>query len=229
MKKTLFFAYILVAIFLLGCAKEEVTKPMPAAKTYPVRAEVSAMNIEIAGRPFNIEYGKDSWSGGSSASWFSNNGIPTDIKWATSLKKTTGEEGKRLYITFALNTPPMPILDPEDPTFKFPKTHNYQNLLNFFKKGKYPIRAFLPNKVEVKGYDMLLSYVDQANPTKSFGYMTNFGSQEGSKWEIVKVQEVYGDGIYVTYEVDCNIYAEANKPERLVGTIQMEYRIDPNW
>jgi hypothetical protein len=139
MKKTLFFAYILVVIFLLGCAKEEVTKP---AKTFPVNPRVLAMNIEIAGKPFNIEFGKDGWDATGHCTWSAYNWVPKYIHHNKSLLKEN--------TLFAIYAPLMEIADPNN----INGTYTYENLLNFFKKGKQVLRD-PKNKV---GYDFFFTY-----------------------------------------------------------------------
>ncbi len=215
------YFFIFLATLLLGCSEEQVVKPIVKTKNFPVNPTVVAMNIEIAGRPFNVETGKDNWKGVGSRDWSSDNGIPKYIRHNATL---LGGDGAIKSTAFAMSAPYMTIIDADDLTFKFEKTYNYPALLNHFKKGKQVFRNYTGTNI---GYDLYFSYVDLNNRPSSFGYST-MGNQDGSKLEIVKVEEVYGNGIYVTYEIDCNIYASVGgKPERLVGTIQQGYRYIP--
>ncbi len=227
MKKHIVFLCLLALVGLGSCSKEEVNvKPTPV-KTYPVNPTVAAMNVEIGGRPFNIEFLKDGWEASSDRGWVAKEGVPYYIKHYFSFFRGERENGKHTDATFYFAAPPMYITDPEDLTFQFDKTYNYAAIVNHFKKGNYPVRV----GKDLNGYFMQLSFVDKNNIENGFGYSTGLGSQEGSKWEIVKVEEVYGQGIYVTYHIDCNIYSYNKQNEivkdRFVGTVQNLYRYRP--
>ena len=227
MKKYFVVACLLGAIGLGSCAKEEPVKPAPIVKTYPVNPTIAAMNVEIGGRPFNIEFLKEGWGASVTRGWVTKDDVPHYIKYSFNFFRGERENGKHTDATFYFAAPPMYIIDPEDLTLKFAKTHTYAAMVNHFKKGNYPIRV----GNDLNGYFMMLSYVDKNNPANGFGYSTNLGSQEGSKWEIVKVDEVFGQGIYVTYHIDCNIYHFNEKKEvvkdKFVGTVQICYRYFP--
>jgi hypothetical protein len=227
MKKYLVVISLLTTIGLGSCAKDEPVKPLPVVKTYPVNPTIAAMNVEIGGRPFNIETRRDGWGASATRGWVAKEGVPYYIKHSFNFFRGERENGKHTDATFYISAPPMYIIDPEDLTFKFDKTYNYPAIVNHFKKGNYPIQV----GNDLNGYFMFLSFVDKNNPENGFGYSTNLGSQEGSKWEIVKVEEVYGQGIYVTYHIDCNIFHFNEKKEvvkdKFVGTVQTLYRYRP--
>lgn len=225
MKKYIIITCLLAGLGLGSCSKTEEVVKIPPVKTFPVPPTVSAMNVEIGGRPFNIEFLKEGWSGSSQRGWVANEaGKPYYVKHYFSFFRGERENGKHTDATFYFAAPPMYIIDPEDSTLKFDKTYNYVNMTRLFQRGNYPIRV----GSDLNGYFMQLSFVDTNNRANNFGYSTHLGSQEGSKWEIVKVEEVYGQGIYVTYNIDCNIYAYNEQKElvknKFVGTIQVEYR-----
>jgi hypothetical protein len=226
MKKYILFYSLLALVVLGSCQKDTVAPLKPVVKTFPVNPTVSAMNVEIGGRPFNLEGNKDNWEGSSQRGWVAKAGVPYYIKHYFSFGRGEREQGKHTDATFYFAAPPMYIIDPEDTSFRFDKTYNFPAIVNHFKKGNYPIRV----GNDLNGYFMQLSYVDKTN-NESFGYSTHLGSQEGSKWEIVKVEEVYGQGIYVTYHIDCSIYTHNREQqlvkERFVGTVQTVYRYRP--
>lgn len=231
MKKNLFFIGLLMLSFLTGCKEETTVTPIVKPKTFPLPATVSGLNLEIDGKPFYVIHNQtEKWGGISSASWTSYNGIPNTIRWSASFYRQSPE----LDIMISMNAPVMKIIDPDDTTFKFPLTYNYTNMVNHFRVGKYPVRTKeVPSSLE-NGYLIAASYVEKlpngAISPNNFGGDTYSGSQEGSKWEIVKVEEVYGQGIYITCEIDCKIYfKEGATPKRVVGTIQFEQRINPFW
>ena len=217
----------------VSCKDNETVSPKPIEKTFPVTPQVTAMNVEIAGRPFNIELRKDGWTGTDGSSWVAKAGIPSYIKFYNTLQKGERENGIYKDIVFNIAAPGLPIIDPEDITFKFEKTYNYAAMLSLFKKGKYKVHVPKIGEQEgdiPNGFSLFLSHVNINDATDSFGYTTHLGSQEGSKWDIVKVEEVYGSGFYVTYDIDCNIYTNKNDKlikERFVGTIQCLYRYFP--
>jgi hypothetical protein len=231
MKKYLIFVYILLlGSTLVACSKDSnapETKPVVLEK-FPVPPTVSAMNIKLGNRRFNVEMNKDGWGGLSRRAWEAKAGIPTQVILYNSFQKSDRENGALLDIVFTIKAPPMPIVDPEDQTLRFDKTYNYSTLLNWFRKGNYPLRS----TENTAGYEFFISSVDLSKPTESFSYNTFIGSQAGSKWEVIKVEEVYGQGMYVTFEIDCNIYTNSLQTkelikERMVGTIQVEHRYQP--
>ncbi len=231
MKKYLIFIYIiLLGSVLIACSKEPATPETKSVivETFPVPPTVSAMNIKVGNRVFNVATNKDGWGGLSDRGWEAKAGIPTQVILYNSFQKSDRENGALLDIVFAIKAPPMPIVDPEDQTLRFDKTYNYPALLSWFKLGNYPIRS----TENTTGYECFISSVDLNKPTESFGYSTFIGSQAGSKWQVVKLEEVYGQGMYVTFEIDCNIYYNDLKTkelikERMVGTIQVLHRYRP--
>ncbi len=231
MKTYLKYLSFVLAVVLVGCT-QEVTPPTPVAvvRTYPVNPTVSAMNISIGGKDFNIEINKDGWEGRTLRSWRAKAGVPTYIEHFHTFGKNTGEGTNRIGTMFSIRSPKMPIIDPEDTSFQFAKSYNYPALLNFFKKGNYPLEVNLQEEYVFDGFAMMVSQTDYSDisGSNSFGYITEGVSQKGSKWELIKIEEVYGQGFYATFAIDCKTKASKDgKVERMVGTIQLLYWYKP--
>ncbi len=220
-----------LALVVGGCA-QDIAAPIvtPVVRSYPVNPTVSAMNISIGDKDFNIESNKDGWGGRASSSWAAERGIPTVIQHSNTFTKMIQQPdgSQRKDVMFAINSPNMPIIDPEDPTLKFEKSYNYPALLKFFRPGKFPIQVTVQDQLQLQGFYLWMQSMDYDQPQNSYSYETSTTTQDGSKWELVKVDEVYGQGFYATFSVDCKVKsAVGNKVERMVGTIQLLYRYRP--
>jgi hypothetical protein len=226
MKKNIFFLLALCAFtYLTGCSEEQKKQESPKPRVYTVAQDVFGMNITIDGRDINIETnkggGEGKWIGQSSRSWGSYNGKPSYVAHSIAFRNIVGDalNNTAIHSNLTFNTPYL-YINPDD----LNGSYTYATMRNMFKVGNYPIRT---SQVK-EGYHVMFSHVNQIEPEKSFGYSTIHGSQEGSKWEIVAVQEKPNNSVLVTYHIDCNVYDKDLVTKRkMIGTIQVQYWYDP--
>jgi hypothetical protein len=225
--KKYFFSLLVVCVFtyLTGCSEEQKKQETPKPRIYSVAPDIMGMDITLDGRDIYIVANKgaegNNWIGQSSRWWASSNGKPYYVLYTINFKNIVGDalNNTAIHSNFSFNAPRL-YVNPDD----LNGSYTYAAMLNMFKVGKYPIRT----KETQEGYDALFSYVNQIEPEKSFSYTTLRGSQEGSKWEIVAVQEKPNNSILVTYQIDCNVYnQDLTTKRKLVGTIQVGYTYRP--
>ncbi len=226
MKKNIFFLLALCAFtYLTGCSEEQKKQETPKPRVYAVASDVMAMNITIDGRDINIVANKgvegDNWIGQSPRGWVAYNGKPYYVQHSVNFLNTVGDALNNTAIhSFFTITAPYFYVNPDN----LNGSYTYAAMRNMFKVGNYPIRALKNDE----GYHVMFSHVNQIEPEKSFGYSTIHGSQEGSKWEIVAVQEKPNNSILVTYHIDCNVYGRDMVTKRkMIGTIQVQYWYRP--
>jgi hypothetical protein len=210
------FLAVLIAALMGACSSPDNPQP----KIYTVATNTLAMNVDIAGKSFNIQQGSNGWNASSARSLMLATGQNSYISQTLYFsKQLVATNGQLVDANYFIKLPNLEVPD----TSQVAKYYNYQTLLAHFKKGQQPLRGKnVPN-----GYMVHLSYIDQENMQNSFGYNSIDGDQEGSKWEIVEVKELGNNSILVRYEVDCKLYGyspdtptKVKLAGKLVGTIQ---------
>jgi hypothetical protein len=191
----------------IACDNEQTTSTL-VQPSYAVPPTITAMNVEIDGKKFYIENGKDGWEArpGSKLTW----------GWAcvehTVLYYKTNETNKFYNFHFAL--PRFPVEDMSNVA----ASYNYRTFLDFVGKGQ----KILQTPSQRDGYQIWFSYVDAEKLSNSYSYRSETGSQPTGKIEVTNVKELGNNQVVVTYALDCDMHTDMGKVNgRLKGTIQL--------
>jgi hypothetical protein len=207
MKSYIFLGILFLVTLLAGCSSD--SQPQP--KTYPVPPTITAMNVELDGKAYQIEQGKNGWVGQTNSRLI--NGVAfVQHTGKFSQQIVTGNEVKEANFTIAL--PPFYVADMSNVQISY----NYRTFLDFVGKGQ----KVLQTPQQRDGYQIWFSYVDMANLKNNFSYRSETGSQPTGKIEVTNVKELGNEQVVVTYALDCDMHTDMGAVNgRLKGTIQL--------